>query len=93
MARGATRNLGRRGTESLGLPELDRDCIGASQLHSLFSGDPVEEVSTALLLLESAGAKMLKLEDVVDDLLEAEGGVLVEAVVEHVLMCFWSQDP
>jgi hypothetical protein len=53
----------------------------------------VEEVSTVLLLLESAGAKMLKLKDVVDDLLEVEGGVLVEAVVEHVLMCFWSQDP
>jgi hypothetical protein len=34
-------------------------------------------VSTALLLLDSTGAKMLKLEEVICDQLEAEGHVLV----------------
>jgi hypothetical protein len=59
----------------------------------LRSGEPVQEVSTALLLLDSVGAKMLKLEEVICDQLEAEGHVLAEKVVEHVLMCFRSQDP
>jgi hypothetical protein len=33
----------------------------------LHAGDPVEEVSAALPLLDSVGAKMLKLEEVSDD--------------------------
>jgi hypothetical protein len=52
--------------------------------------DVVEEVNVALSLLDSVGAKMLKLEEVVDSQLEAEGRALVEAVAEHVLTCFWS---
>jgi hypothetical protein len=59
----------------------------------LRTGDPVEEVSTVLPLLDSAGAKMLKLEEVIGGQLEEEGRALVEAVVEHVLTCFWSWDP
>jgi hypothetical protein len=43
-----------------------------------------------LPLLDSAGAKMLKLEEVIYDQLEAEGHVLAEKVAEHVLMCFQS---
>jgi hypothetical protein len=46
-----------------------------------------------LPLLDSAGAKMLKLEEVVCDQLEVEGHVLAEKVVEHMLMCFRSWDP
>jgi hypothetical protein len=53
----------------------------------------VEEVSTALPLLDSAGAKMLKLEEVIGGQLEAEGRALAEAMAEHVLTCFWSWDP
>jgi hypothetical protein len=52
--------------------------------------DPMEEVSTALPLLDSAGAKMLKLEEVIDIQLEAEGHALVKAVAEYVLTCFQS---
>jgi hypothetical protein len=48
----------------------------------------VEEVSAALSLLDSAGAKMLKLEEVSDDQLEVEGHALAKAVVEYVLTCF-----
>jgi hypothetical protein len=43
-----------------------------------------------LPLLIFAGAKMLKLEEVIADQVEAEGHVLVERVAEHVLTCFQS---
>jgi hypothetical protein len=56
----------------------------------LRSGDPVQEVSAVLPLLIFAGAKMLKLEEVIADQVEAEGHVLVERVAEHVLTCFQS---
>jgi hypothetical protein len=56
----------------------------------LCSREPVLEVGSALPLLDSIGVKMLKLEEVICDQLEAEGHVLVELVVEHVLTCFWS---
>jgi hypothetical protein len=46
-----------------------------------------------LPLLIFAGAKMLKLEEVAADQVEAEGHVLVERVAEHVLTCFQSRDP
>jgi hypothetical protein len=36
---------------------------------------------------------MLELEDVVANRLEAEGCLLAEVVVEHVLLCLRSQDP
>jgi hypothetical protein len=36
---------------------------------------------------------MLELQDVIADRLEAEGRILAEAVAEHVLLCFRSQDP
>jgi hypothetical protein len=53
-------------------------------------GEPTWEVSNVLPVLESAGAKMLRLEEIVGDQLEAEGCVLAEKVAEHVLTCFWS---
>jgi hypothetical protein len=59
----------------------------------LRSGVPVQEVSTELSLLDSAGAKMSELEDVIVSRLEAEGRILAEAVAEHVLLCFRSHDP
>jgi hypothetical protein len=46
------------------------------------------EVSNVLLVLESVGTKMLRLEEVVSDQLEAEGNVLVE----NVLTFFQSRD-
>jgi hypothetical protein len=54
--------------------------------------EPVQEVSSALPLIDYAVAKMLKLEKVVCDQLEAEGHTLVEQVTEHVLTCFRSRD-
>jgi hypothetical protein len=59
----------------------------------LRSEEPVQEVGTVLPLPDSAGAKMLKLEEVICDQLEAEGHVLVEQVAEHVLTCFRRRDP
>jgi hypothetical protein len=59
----------------------------------LRSGVPAQEVSAELPLLDSTGAKMSKLEDVVTSRLEAEGRILAEVVAEHVLLCFRSQDP
>jgi hypothetical protein len=59
----------------------------------LYIRDPVEEVNTVLPLLDPAGAKMLTLEEVIDDQLEAEGRALAKEVAEHVLTCFRSQDP
>jgi hypothetical protein len=44
-------------------------------------------------LLDSVGAKMLELEDVVASWLEAEGRILAKAVMEHVLLCLRSRDP
>jgi hypothetical protein len=41
-----------------------------------------------LPLFDSARAKMSQLEEVIDGRLEEEGCVLVDAVVEHMLMCF-----
>jgi hypothetical protein len=55
--------------------------------------DPVEEVNTVLPLLDPTGAKMLTLEEVIDDQLEVEGRALAKEVAEHVLTCFRSQDP
>jgi hypothetical protein len=50
-------------------------------------------VSTMLPMLDSMGAKMLTLEEVVGELLEGEGHVLAEEVVKHVLTCFGNRDP
>jgi hypothetical protein len=55
--------------------------------------DLVREVSIVLPLLDSTGAKMLSLEGVVGKLLEVEGCVLAERVVDHMLTCFQSWDP
>jgi hypothetical protein len=41
-----------------------------------------------LPLLDSTGAKMSQLEEVIGSQPEEEGHVLAEAVAEHVLMCF-----
>jgi hypothetical protein len=57
---------------------------------TLRTGDLMEEVTATLPHLDSAGAKMLKLEEVIDDQLEAEGRTLAKVVVEYVLTCFRS---
>jgi hypothetical protein len=59
----------------------------------LRSRDLIREVSTMLPMLDSMGAKMLTLEEVVGELLEGEGHVLAEEVVKHVLTCFGNRDP
>jgi hypothetical protein len=64
--------------------------LGFSPVHPK---DPVEEISAMLPLLDSTGAKMLQLEEVIGGQLEAKGHVLAAAVVEHVLMCFQCWDP
>jgi hypothetical protein len=53
----------------------------------------VQEVSAEFPLLDSAGPKMSELDDVITSRLEVEGRILAEAVTEHVLLCFRSQDP
>jgi hypothetical protein len=40
-------------------------------------------------MMDSVGAKMLTLEEVVSEQLEAGGLVLAEKVAEHMLMYFW----
>jgi hypothetical protein len=57
------------------------------------SGGPAQEMSQVLPTLDSAGAKILTLEEVIGDQLEVEGRVLAEKVAEHVLTCFRSWDP
>jgi hypothetical protein len=64
--------------------------LGCTPLHA---ADPMEEVSAALPFHDSAGPKMLKLEEVIGSQLEAEGYALVEAVAEYALTCFQSWDP
>jgi hypothetical protein len=59
----------------------------------LCTRDAVEEVSAVLLLLDSIGAKILKLEEVISSQLEAEDRALAVAVAEYVLTCFRSRDP
>jgi hypothetical protein len=59
----------------------------------LRSGVPAQEVSAELPLLDSTGAKMLELEDVIANRLEAECCILAEAIAEHVMLCLHSQDP
>jgi hypothetical protein len=54
--------------------------------------EPAWEVSNVLPVLESTWAKMLRLEEVIGDQLEAEGRILAGKVVEHVLTCFRDQD-
>jgi hypothetical protein len=57
------------------------------------SGGPAQEMSQVLPTLDSAGAKILTLEEVIDDQLEAEGRDLAEKVAEHMLTYFRSWDP
>jgi hypothetical protein len=64
--------------------------LGFSPLHAR---DPVEEVTTMLPLLDSTGAKMVKLEEVSGNQLDVEGHTLARAVAEYVLTCFQSWDP
>jgi hypothetical protein len=59
---------------------------------TLWSRVPTQEVSAELPLLDSTDVKMSELEDVVGSRLEVDGHILVEAVAEHMLMCFYSQD-
>jgi hypothetical protein len=53
----------------------------------------VDEVSVALPLHDITGAKMLKLQEVIDDQLEAEDRALAKVVAEYALTCFWIRDP
>jgi hypothetical protein len=52
--------------------------------------DPMEEVRATLPLIDSIGAKMLKLEEVVGGHLETESRALAKAMAEYVLTCFQS---
>jgi hypothetical protein len=54
--------------------------------------DSVWKVGAMLPLLDSIGAKMLKLQEVISEQLESKGRALAEMVVEHVLTCFRSRD-
>jgi hypothetical protein len=53
------------------------------------SKELVQEVCNVLPMMDSVGAKMLMLEEVVSEQLEAGGLVLAEKVAEHMLMYFW----
>jgi hypothetical protein len=64
-----------KGWDFLGQAEIVRAPLSFSPVRS---GEPVEEVSHVLPVLDSMGAKMLMLEEI----------VLVEKVAEHVLTCF-----
>jgi hypothetical protein len=46
-----------------------------------------------LPLLDSVGRKISQLEEAIGSRLEEEGHALIQAVVDHVLMCFRSRDP
>jgi hypothetical protein len=59
----------------------------------VFSGEPAQEVSIVLPMLDSGGAKMLTLEEVISEQLESKGRILVEKVAEHGLTCFQSWNP
>jgi hypothetical protein len=59
----------------------------------LRSGDLVREVSVVLPLLNTAGAKMLKLEEAIGEQLEVEGHALAKMVAEDMLISFQSCDP
>jgi hypothetical protein len=57
------------------------------------TGDAAPKGGVMVPLLDSAGAKISQLEDVVGSRIEEEGRTLAQAVAEHVLMCFRSYDP
>jgi hypothetical protein len=57
------------------------------------TGNAAPEGGVVVPLLDSAGAKISQLEDVVGSRIEEEGHALAQAVAEHVLMCFRSRDP
>jgi hypothetical protein len=86
----ARANKAQKVWDFLGQTEIALVPLGFSPL---YSWESVQEVSTTLPLLDSAGAKMLKLEEVICDQLEAEGRVPAEKVPEHMLTCFRSRDP
>ena len=58
---------------------------------------PVSElpvsISDALPVLDSTADRLRRLDQILGARLEAEGSKLYRAVVEYVLMCFWSHDP
>jgi hypothetical protein len=57
------------------------------------TGDTALEAGAMLLLLDLAETNISQLEEVVGSPLEEEGRALVQAVAEHVRMCFRSHDP
>jgi hypothetical protein len=57
------------------------------------TGFPTQEVGVVLPLLDSAEAKISRLEEAISNQLEAEGHILEQVVVEHVMLCFCSRDP
>jgi hypothetical protein len=57
------------------------------------TGFLLQEVGTVLPLLDSVRAKISRLEEAASNQLEAEGHILAQAVVEHMVLCFHSQDP
>jgi hypothetical protein len=80
----------RRFSDFLGRTKATQVPLGFSPLRSRLLA---QEVGVILPLLDSVGAMMSKLEEVFGGRLKAEGHILAEAVVEHMLMCLWSRDP
>jgi hypothetical protein len=58
---------------------------------------PVSElplsISDALPVLDSTANRLWRLDQILGARLEVEGSKLCRAVVDYVLMCFWSHDP
>jgi hypothetical protein len=76
-----------------GFPGQTKMALAPLGFSPIRSREPTHEVRNVLLVLESIGAKMLTLEEVIREQLEAEGCVMEEKVVEHMLTCFRSLDP
>jgi hypothetical protein len=74
----------------LGQANAVLDSFGFSPVRT---GGTAPEGGAAVLLLDSATAKISHLEDAVGSRIEEEGRALAQAVAEHVLMCFRSCDP
>jgi hypothetical protein len=74
----------------LGQANAVLDSFGFSPVRT---GGTAPEGGAAVLLLDSATAKISHLEDAVGSRIEEEGRALAQAVAEHMLMCFRSRNP
>ena len=55
--------------------------------------EPPASIADALPVLNSASDRLLCLEPILANQLEAEGRELIRMVAEHILTCLWSHDP